>query len=316
MSCNAEQAKSLAEHLDWDKTGFLSRVEVEIVVGGKDDEGWANVLEHVDKNADGKITVEEFAEAMTGQMDAERVTNLIGDIDAAREDPALAKKIQAALDQRRRELGEVVAGDADKIAKLVDLLDINKNGFIDREEVWFFDMNPRKKFDFDAFTQEWDTNEDGQLSCKEVAEYLTKEIKEIKNVDGAIEMVESKYKRDAEQAARRAAEEEAELPASEEQYKEFAELIDVDKDGLLSMAEVELAGFGKKSAKKYFEDPAGKISCEDFITVARGFTGRYEPGSWKNFEINEMIAQYKEYRANPEFQAFALEEFDLVVTEA
>jgi len=26
-----------------------------------------------------------------------------------------------------------------------------------------------------------------------------------------------------------------------------------------------------------------------------------------------MIAQYKEYKANPEFQAFALEEFDLVV---
>ena len=54
---------------------------------------------------------------------------------------------------------------------------------------------------------------------------ISKEIKEIKNVDGASEMVESKYKRDAEQAARRAAEEEAELPASEEQYKEFAELI-------------------------------------------------------------------------------------------
>jgi len=249
MSCNAEQAKSLAEHMDWGKTGFLSRAEVELVVGGKDDEGWANVLEHVDKNADGKITVEEFAEAMTGQMEAERVTNLIKDLTAAAEDPAKAKKIQAALDQRRRELGEVVAGDADKIAKLVDLLDINKNGFIDREEFWFFDMNPRKKFDFDTFTQEWDTNEDGQLSCKEVAEYLTKEIPEIKNVDGAIEMVESKYKRDAEQAARRAAEEEAELPASEEQFKEFAELIDVDKDGLLSMAELELAGFGKKGAK-------------------------------------------------------------------
>merc|ERR1712216_193186 len=98
--CNAEQAKSLAEHMDIDKDGFLSRAEVELVLGGKDDSGWASVMEHVDANADGKISVGEFAEAMTGQMPEEKVNMFI----AKFEDPAELEQILGLLDYRQREL--------------------------------------------------------------------------------------------------------------------------------------------------------------------------------------------------------------------